>query len=219
MVVRRLIVVALLVLAACGSAPAAIVPTDIPPTATRITEADPTETPEPTATEPPTDTPEPTSTPIAVVAVKQRGALRNQPRSGPPTDEYLCPQDQVSVVEQVAVDDFFWYYVRVVDIGPRCQDNRVRPGAEGWTTSHLLDTVSSEQAALIPTPLANRVTPTPTKEPTHTPGPTREPKPTAAPAPGGGQRIGAICRDGTRSSATGSGACSGHGGVDHWIYR
>jgi len=34
----------------------------------------------------------------------------------------------------------------------------------------------------------------------------------------GGVRIGAICRDGWHSSATGSGACSHHGGVDHWLY-
>lgn len=33
-----------------------------------------------------------------------------------------------------------------------------------------------------------------------------------------GPRTGAICRDGTRSSATGRGACSHHGGVDHWLY-
>jgi hypothetical protein len=33
-----------------------------------------------------------------------------------------------------------------------------------------------------------------------------------------GHRIGAICRDGTRSYATGRGACSWHGGVDHWLY-
>ena len=32
-------------------------------------------------------------------------------------------------------------------------------------------------------------------------------------------RIGAICRDGWESSATGRGACSHHGGVDHWLYR
>lgn len=31
-------------------------------------------------------------------------------------------------------------------------------------------------------------------------------------------RIGAVCSDGWRSSATGSGACSHHGGVDHWVY-
>ncbi len=28
---------------------------------------------------------------------------------------------------------------------------------------------------------------------------------------------GAKCNDGTMSSATGSGACSSHGGVDYWI--
>jgi hypothetical protein len=27
-----------------------------------------------------------------------------------------------------------------------------------------------------------------------------------------------VCRDGTTSTATGSGACSHHGGVDHWTY-
>ncbi len=32
------------------------------------------------------------------------------------------------------------------------------------------------------------------------------------------RRCGAVCNDGTRSDATGSGACSHHGGVDHWIY-
>ena len=32
-------------------------------------------------------------------------------------------------------------------------------------------------------------------------------------------RVGAICRDGTQSSATGRGACSHHGGVAQWIYN
>lgn len=32
-------------------------------------------------------------------------------------------------------------------------------------------------------------------------------------------RIGAKCMDGTRSTATGSGACSSHGGVDYWICK
>ena len=30
-------------------------------------------------------------------------------------------------------------------------------------------------------------------------------------------RVGAICNDGTRSDATGSGACSHHEGVDYWL--
>lgn len=31
-------------------------------------------------------------------------------------------------------------------------------------------------------------------------------------------RIGAVCNDGTTSTATGSGACSWHGGVRYWLY-
>ncbi|MFC2104370.1 SH3 domain-containing protein [Bacteroidota bacterium] len=30
-------------------------------------------------------------------------------------------------------------------------------------------------------------------------------------------RVGAVCKDGTRSSATGRGACSHHGGVSYWL--
>jgi hypothetical protein len=32
-------------------------------------------------------------------------------------------------------------------------------------------------------------------------------------------RVGAICADGTQSTATGRGACAGHGGVKQWIYQ
>lgn len=32
-----------------------------------------------------------------------------------------------------------------------------------------------------------------------------------------GQRYGAVCRDNWQSSATGSGACSHHGGVQYWL--
>lgn len=34
-----------------------------------------------------------------------------------------------------------------------------------------------------------------------------------------GQRVGAVCNDGTTSTATGSGACSHHGGVARWLYN
>lgn len=44
------------------------------------------------------------------------------------------------------------------------------------------------------------------------------PPPPPAGGSGSGGRVGAICRDGTRSYATGRGACSHHGGVDHWLY-
>lgn len=32
------------------------------------------------------------------------------------------------------------------------------------------------------------------------------------------QRVGALCGDGTTSTATGRGACSWHGGVAEWLY-
>lgn len=32
-------------------------------------------------------------------------------------------------------------------------------------------------------------------------------------------RTGAVCRDGTHSAATGSGACSAHKGVARWLYK
>jgi hypothetical protein len=60
----------------------------------------------------------------------------------------------------------------------------------------------------------------PAPPPAPPPAPAPEPAPTTEPAPAQptGGRIGAVCRDGTRSSATGRGACSHHGGVDHWLY-
>lgn len=33
------------------------------------------------------------------------------------------------------------------------------------------------------------------------------------------KRRGAMCNDGTETTATGSGACSGHGGVDYWLCK
>jgi hypothetical protein len=52
---------------------------------------------------------------------------------------------------------------------------------------------------------------------------TAEPTPETTPkikAPAADKvRTGCICRDGTESTATGRGACSHHGGVDHWLYK
>lgn len=40
---------------------------------------------------------------------------------------------------------------------------------------------------------------------------------TATPIPSN-TRTGAVCNDGSRSGSTGSGTCSGHGGVAYWLY-
>ena len=44
------------------------------------------------------------------------------------------------------------------------------------------------------------------------------PQPISQPEHHTSYRIGAICRDGWQSSATGRGACSHHGGVSEWLY-
>jgi hypothetical protein len=88
-------------------------------------------------------------------------------------------------------------------------------------------TVPTAQPTPTNQPTATEPLPTaaaqPAAAPTPVPVPTARPKPTIAPkpspVPASGVRIGAICRDGTRSSATGRGACSHHGGVDHWLYK
>jgi hypothetical protein len=51
------------------------------------------------------------------------------------------------------------------------------------------------------------------------PAPTvRPPTPYPTSPPTEGTRCGAVCNDGSRSSATGRGACSHHGGVAYWVY-
>ena len=62
-----------------------------------------------------------------------------------------------------------------------------------------------------PTPWIPTATLKPTREPTREP--TSPPQPTPEP-----DKCGAICVDGTTSSATGGGACSYHGGVKEWLY-
>ena len=59
--------------------------------------------------------------------------------------------------------------------------------------------------------LGSSPTPTPAPTPAPTPTPTPAPTPTAT-------RVGATCKDGTSSTATGSGACSSHDGVLCWKY-
>jgi hypothetical protein len=74
-------------------------------------------------------------------------------------------------------------------------------------------------ATATPTRTTAAATSTPTATSTATPTPTTAPAPTATPTQqSSGGRTGAVCNDGTTSSATGSGACSHHGGVAYWTY-
>jgi hypothetical protein len=78
------------------------------------------------------------------------------------------------------------------------------------------------QAAAAPTarPVAPTVAPArPAQRPvTSSSKPAPRVAPTPIPVVPSGVRTGAICRDGWRSYSTGSGTCSHHGGVDHWLY-
>lgn len=110
-------------------------------------------------------------------------------------------------------------------------------GASAEITSAALD-----EPSLSPTPNPSSTpssTPSPSLTPMPTPTPTLDPSPTiepdqdvqkvkvgARPTPpkllrttAASERVGAICRDGSSSDATGRGACSWHGGVRKWIYE
>jgi hypothetical protein len=195
--------------------------------APRATEVDPTTTaiPEPTAPPSPTAVPPTTTTMPTPPAgqVAKGGNLRSEPRIAPETViGQLCANDGIEFVSQQLVGKDLWYRVRVTDRKADCTAKQVALGTEGWASSILLSEPSYAiedyaRAASITLPTA-KVPPTATPKPTAVPRSTAVPKPAAAPA-SSGVRVGAICRDGTRSYATGRGACSHHGGVDHWLYQ
>lgn len=187
-----------------------------PPSATPL--PSPTDMPTaPPATEAPTATPQPPAG-----GVSKSGNLRTEPRIATETViGSVCAGDTVAFLSQQQVDEAWWYLVRVVARGDSCGAAAVDVGAEGWASEQLL---TEPSYAVTEYALAARITlPTAIVAPTSTARPTARPRPTAEPqrlAPSGGTvRIGAICRDGTRSSATGRGACSHHGGVAQWLYR
>jgi hypothetical protein len=180
--------------------------------------------PSPT-TVPPTPTAEPTP---PVGHVIKDGNLRSEPRIVPETVlGQLCSNDQIAYISQQLVDANLWYRVRVIGRAKDCSSKQVAIGTEGWASTILVSdpSYSIEEYAKV----ANLTLPTAIIFPTETPRPTAMPKPTPRPTAvpavvpavpaSGGVRVGAICRDGSRSYATGRGACSHHGGVDHWLYQ
>jgi hypothetical protein len=97
------------------------------------------------------------------------------------------------------------------------------------TVEALVQPATSTPVAPIPTdtavpvvvaPTDTRPAPAPTKTKARPPTATKAPIPVQQSIPGctgSGARYGAICKDGTRSTATGRGACSHHGGVREWL--
>jgi hypothetical protein len=195
-----------------------------PAAARRATEVDPTVTAIPAPTLRPSPTAMP-PTPTAMPAppsgqVVNGGNLRSEPRVVPATViGQMCANDDVEFVSQQTIGEDLWYRIRVKGRKADCTTKQVAPGTEGWASSTLL---SRPSYAIEDYVHAVGITlPTAIVLPTAMPKPTAIAKPKAEPtAPVfSGVRVGAICRDGTRSNATGRGACSHHGGVDHWLYR
>lgn len=179
-----------------------------------------TSTPTPQAT----STPLPTATPITPTAdpftsppigqVIKNGNMRSAPRIAANTViGQVCADDQLEYLSYQEIDDDLWYEVTVASRSADCSASAVPVGSKGWVNtilaskpSYTIDLYLKRQGLSIPVKILS---------PTATPAPR-----TLAPATqNSGVRIGAICRDGTRSNATGRGACSHHGGVSYWLYR
>jgi len=119
----------------------------------------------------------------------------------------------------------------MVDLEAKYRDDLHRPAGssfvdvEGnviWTQEYLRYRVSSCSHAVAQQKVFDQIdgrgvqadcTPAVVVAPTPNPTPTPTPLP-----PQSGTRIGATCNDGSSSNATGSGACSSHGGVRCWKY-
>jgi hypothetical protein len=153
--------------------------------------------------------------------------LRSEPRIAPETVVgTLCAGDTLEYINiQTATDGVRWYQVRVAQIGATCSPRRVPAGTVGWAAASVISAPSGDVARYVqlaglelPTAISLPTSP-PTARPAAQPTARPQPKPTAVTIAPGTYRVGAICRDGTHSNATGRGACSHHGGVDHWLYN
>ena len=169
----------------------------------------------------PTPTDEATATPAAAhqaaapqTQVTRTANLRQGPGTSYPVIRTVTSKTTIDLISVREENGQRWY--------------RVRAGSdEGWLSGTVLS-VDKDVAAALPVDIQAMAPPsTATPKPVAVIKPTTKPvaivKPTAEPvepaivAPSTGVRVGAICRDGTRSYATGRGACSHHGGVDHWL--
>ncbi len=190
--------------------------TAVPPTA----ESTQTPTPIPSQTSTPSLTP--TFAPPTGNVIGKADLLEAAIRGNVSATSFglLCAGDQLEYLSQQYVDGSLWYEVRILVVSAEtCSSDRVSVGNIGWLRAGLvtapsftIDSYAREIGKILPTDVVSTRTPTPV--------PTTQPRVApAAPAAPSGVRVGAICRDGSRSSATGRGACSHHGGVARWLYR
>jgi hypothetical protein len=131
----------------------------------------------------------------------------------------LCTNDTVDVLAYQMVGDERWLQVKRVRSIQECAES-LKIGQIVWVRRADVEEPRGsveDYMQAIGTTLFTPIPATPVP-PTLKPRPPARPTVQPAPSSSGGGRIGAICRDGSHSNATGRGACSHHGGVDHWLY-
>lgn len=180
---------------------------------------DPTPRPRSTERPQPTEHPRPALAPTATPPAPPTGEgtrvanLRREPRIAEETIiGQICPGDTLVYLSAQQVGSEIWYQVRVTDIAQECSPSRVASGTSGWAAasviaqpSYPIERYATLAGFSLPTAIPATAVPRPA------------PRQPVAPAIPSGTRTGAVCRDGSTSSATGRGACSHHGGVAYWL--
>mgnify|MGYP000195993292 CR=1 FL=1 len=177
-----------------AAAPLVTIPTNAP-----ASEPEPAQTPTPHVT----STPDATATtgPTVERPVQTMPMLRTgNVRANAGTDYDILHQlEEGTLVRlqktRIAPDGSRWFFVSSGFLGKQ---------RSGWISESL---VAPTELTISSLPVAAPLPPRGARAPSAAPR-----------TPSSGGRTGAVCRDGSRSSATGSGACSRHGGVDHWLY-
>lgn len=175
------------------SAPAASAP------ALPAAPAETTETPDDALPLPTPDPPARVTLPDAIRVAVVDGKDYVNVRTGPGTD--FAVLGQLSAGVQAGVTgrnaEGTWWRIAFDPGTGREQD--------GWVFGELVVLIGDRaQVAVVSMPTPGTTMQIPSARPTSS-------------APCAPVRVGAICRDGTRSQATGRGACSRHGGVSQWL--
>lgn len=213
-------------------------PTNVAAIAT--SEIKPTQTPNAQATLAAKMTQSPTyPTPVpqarVVVSNGERLSIETEPYDSGVRIAYLGPSDEAIVIGRS--QDSKWLQVQVngllgwvESVSVKVVTGEIKYADVTWFASQKIAPVPVATPTRLALPTAIPPAPTraivrtaiplaPTRAIVPTAIPTITPAPVQPPSQQPGQRYGAICRDGTQSGATGSGACSHHGGVAQWLVR
>jgi hypothetical protein len=177
------------------------------PTQTETLTPTPTASAEPSATPLPTETP--TATPLPIPT--------NTPTARPTSTPMLIATAQTTVTPLVNITRRIYLPLLARIEPPFVSPPPAASPTLAPTMTAVPTPIATATVALEPTATAVVIPPTATQIAVPPPSSGEKPWCPVPPSTGFGRRTGAICNDGTTSTATGSGACSRHGGVRCWI--